>query len=80
MRDLKTDPPTGDDYVMLLPSVGEVGTMYAASNPNPEYAQETDLLKGYTHWMPTPSTKTTTGLPAYLSGLFWKFSANSRYS
>jgi hypothetical protein len=48
-RCLKTDPPTGDDCVVLFPCISDVGIMYVASNP--EYARENAVKHGYTHWM-----------------------------
>lgn len=49
-RDLKNDPPTGDDCVVLFPCISDVGIMYSSSNP--EYARVNGLKHGYTHWMP----------------------------
>jgi hypothetical protein len=51
-RDLETDPPTGDDCVILFPQITDVGIMYIASNP--DYARQTALKNGYTHWMEIP--------------------------
>lgn len=47
-RDLKTDPPTGGDVVLLFPCISDVGILYTASNP--EYARINALKQGYTHW------------------------------
>jgi len=47
-RDLKTDPPTGEDCVILFPCISDVGIMYIASNP--EFARANALKHGYTHW------------------------------
>jgi len=49
-RDLKTDPPTGDEYaVLLFPLRSDIGVLYTVSNP--EYARGKYALEsGYTHW------------------------------
>lgn len=48
-RDLETDPPTGDEYaVMLFPCKTDVGLLYIVSNPY--YAKANGLENGYTHW------------------------------
>ena len=49
-RDLKTDPPTGDEEVVLFPCISDVGILYTASNP--EYARLNAAKHGYTHWAP----------------------------
>ncbi len=48
-RDLKTDPPTRDEYcVLLFPCITDCGILYTVSNP--EYAKYTAPSHGYTHW------------------------------
>ena len=49
-RDLKTDPPTGDEYaVLLFPCRSDCGVLYQVSNP--AYAKGSYALSaGYTHW------------------------------
>jgi hypothetical protein len=51
-RDLQTDPPTGDRCVVLFPQITDVGILFTASNP--DYARQTALQAGYTHWMEIP--------------------------
>lgn len=49
-RDLKTDPPSGNEYaVLLFPCLSNVGILYRASNL--QYAIHTAIHHGYTHWM-----------------------------
>ena len=49
-RDLLTDPPTGNEYgVLLFPCKSDCGILYTTSNPDyarGKYAQEA----GFTHW------------------------------
>jgi hypothetical protein len=49
-RDLKTDPPTGNEYaVLLFPCKSDCCVLYSVSNPHyarGPYAQ----TAGYTHW------------------------------
>ena len=49
-RDLKDDPPTGDEYaVLLFPCKSDCGVLYTVSNPH--YARgQYALTAGYTHW------------------------------
>lgn len=49
-RDLKTDPPTGKEYaVLLFPCKSDCGVLYTVSNP--VYARGPYALSsGYTHW------------------------------
>jgi|AntAceMinimDraft_11_1070367.scaffolds.fasta_scaffold106575_2 hypothetical protein len=49
-RDLKTDPPTGNEYaVIIFPCKSDCGVLYTISNPH--YARGENALKaGYTHW------------------------------
>jgi hypothetical protein len=49
-RDLKTDPPTGDEYaVLLFPCRSDCGVLYTVSNS--VYAKGSYALSvGYTHW------------------------------
>ena len=49
-RDLKTDPPSGDEYaVLLFPCKTDCGVLYTVSNPH--YARGPYALeRGYTHW------------------------------
>lgn len=51
-RDLRTDPPTGNRCVVLFPLISDVGIPFTASNP--EYARQSALQAGYTHWMEIP--------------------------
>jgi hypothetical protein len=53
-RDLKNDPPTGDEYaVILFPVKSDCGVLYTISNPI--YARGPYALKaGYTHWCEFP--------------------------
>ena len=60
-RDLRTDPPTGNEYaVLLFPQKSDCGVLYGVSNP--VYARgQYALDAGYTHWSefttaPTHST------------------------
>jgi hypothetical protein len=49
-RDLRTDPPTGNEYaVLLFPCKTDCGVLYTVSNPvyaRGQYACDA----GYTHW------------------------------
>jgi hypothetical protein len=49
-RDLKFDPPSGEEYaVLLFPCKSDCGILYTVSNP--EYARGPYALDaGYTHW------------------------------
>ncbi len=49
-RDLKKDPPTGNEYaVLLFPCKSDCGVLYTVSNP--VYARGPYALSsGYTHW------------------------------
>lgn len=49
-KDLKTDPPTGDEYcVLLFPCKTDCGLLYITSNT--DYARgQYALDAGYTHW------------------------------
>jgi len=49
-RDLKTDPPSGNEYaVLLFPCKTDCGVLYTVSNPH--YARGPYALeRGYTHW------------------------------
>lgn len=48
-RDLKTDPPTGSEYcILLFPCKSDVGILYTTSNPH--YAMKQGIRQGYTHW------------------------------
>lgn len=48
-NDLKTNPPTGDEYaVILFPCKSDCGILYTASNPH--YAIKNGISAGYTHW------------------------------
>ena len=49
-RCLKTDPPTGNEYaVLLFPLKSDCGVLYTVSNPH--YARgQYALDSGYTHW------------------------------
>jgi len=49
-RCLITDPPTGDEYaVLLFPLKTDCGVLYTVSNPH--YARGKYALdQGYTHW------------------------------
>lgn len=47
--DLKTEPPSDDEYVVLLfPCKTDCGLMYITSNP--VYARVNGVKNGYTHW------------------------------
>lgn len=48
-NDLKTNPPTGNEYaVILFPCRSDCGILYIASNPH--YAIKHGVEAGYTHW------------------------------
>jgi len=48
-NDLKTNPPTGDEYaIILFPCKSDCGILYSASNPH--YAIKHGIRQGYTHW------------------------------
>jgi hypothetical protein len=48
-NDLKTNPPTGNEYaVILFPCKSDCGILYTASNPH--YAIKNGVSSGYTHW------------------------------
>lgn len=48
-KDLKTNPPTGKEKVILLfPCRTECGLLYITSNPH--YAIKNGVKNGYTHW------------------------------
>lgn len=48
-NDLKTNPPTGNEYaVILFPCRSDCGILYTASNPH--YAIKNGVASGYTHW------------------------------
>lgn len=48
-RDLNTDPPTGDEYaVLLFPCRTDCGLLYIVSNP--QYAKGEFAKQRYTHW------------------------------
>ena len=48
--DLKTEPPTDDEYaVLLFPCKSDCGVLYTVSNP--KYARGPyAIAAGYTHW------------------------------
>jgi hypothetical protein len=48
-NDLKTNPPTGEEYgVLLFPCRSDCGILYTMSNP--QYAIKNGVRNGYTHW------------------------------
>lgn len=48
-NDLKTNPPTGNEYaVVLFPCRSDCGILYTMSNPH--YAIKNGADNGYTHW------------------------------
>lgn len=48
-NDLKTNPPTGKEYaVILFPCRSDCGILYTSSNP--QYAIKNGVKAGYTHW------------------------------
>ena len=48
-RDLNTDPPTGNEYaVLLFPCRSDCGVLYVVSNPH--YARGEYAKQRYTHW------------------------------
>ena len=48
-NDLKTNPPTGREYaIILFPCRSDCGILYTTSNP--QYAIKNGIEAGYTHW------------------------------
>lgn len=48
-RDLKSDPPTGEEYcVLLFPCKTDCGLLYITSNP--QFAITNGAKQGFTHW------------------------------
>jgi hypothetical protein len=48
-NDLKTNPPTGSEYaIILFPCKSDCGILYTTSNP--QYAIKHGIESGYTHW------------------------------
>ena len=48
-RDLKTDPPTGNEYaVLLFPYLSAMNIFYTVGNSS--YAKSEAISAGYTHW------------------------------
>ena len=48
-RDLKSDPPTGEEYcVILFPCKTDCGLLYITSNP--QFAIINGFNQGFTHW------------------------------